>query len=793
MKTRLISSISEKKRTLIKAPENPPESKTPLEFDLYTLNHAAKVGELEVAWIAEFEKELDRKKIFVNPGTAAFTHFAFFKSKPLARNLSDESSMSIFASQSLAERFRLTPNQAGFGLTKYSTKNTILGPNCPKNSACNRSNKYRSYDGSCNNLENPLWGTTNSPFQRVLLPAYSDGIFHPRKAKSGENLPSARLVSVNIVPDVDAPSELDTHNVMQWGQFVDHDLTHTPLFRLNNENSSGIQCCMEDGSAPISELVLHPECFPIEISKNDPFFNKFDQRCMNFVRSMPGLQQSCTFGYGEQMNQITHFHDASNVYGSSEEDAKQLRAFKDGLMKIHRNTHPKGLLPQEEGNIEGEECQISESLDRKCFRAGDSRSNEQPGLTVYHTVWVREHNRLAAELRYLNPHWDDEKLYQQARRILVAEMQHITYNEWLPVVLGVDFMAELDIVPLIYGYSNKYDNTVNPTIINAFATAAFRFGHTLIQGMMDLVKEVGFQRKTVSRIPLSDTFFNPEMVYIPGELDKFLVGLAAQPSQKYDNIVSEEVTNHLFQAKDKKFGMDLVALNLQRGRDHGIPGYNAFRELCGLKKTKSFDEFSDVIPQKIVERLKMVYKDVDDVDLFIGGISESPLPGAILGQTFQCLVGDQFKRLQQGDRYYYDNEDNPGKFTEAQLVEIRHANLARITCDNGDDIHHMQPLAFKKPSKLNPLIPCNAITIPIVDLHPWQEIKSQHPKKTSQKNLSNADLVSLPQPSPFKYKAVKADPRRSQSVAPPLLQKHLSRLRSSPFQSHRHRLSKFGK
>jgi len=200
-----------------------------------------------------------------------------------------------------------------------------------------------------------------------------------------------------------------------------------------------------------------------------------------------------------------------------------------------------------------------------------------------------------------------------------------------------------------------------------------------------------------------------------------------------------------------------------------------------------------VIPQKIVERLKKVYKDVDDVDLFIGGISESPLPGAILGQTFQCLVGDQFKRLQQGDRYYYDSEDNPGKFTEAQLVEIRHANLARITCDNGDDIHHMQPLAFKKPSKLNPLIPCNAITIPIVDLHPWQEIKSQHPKKTSQKNLSNADLVSSPQASPFKYKAVKADPRRSQSVAPPLLQKHLSRLRSSPFQSHRHRLSKFGK
>ena len=213
-----------------------------------------------------------------------------------------------------------------------------------------------------------------------------------------------------------------------------------------------------------------------------------------------------------------------------------------------------------------------------------------------------------------------------------------------------------------------------------------------------MVREVHFDRQTVSRIPLSDTFFNPELVYVPGELDKFLVGLATQPSQKYDNIITDEVTNHLFQAKDKSFGMDLVALNLQRGRDHGLPGYNAFRELCGLKRVENFNGFNDLIPKQIVERLKLIYKDVDDVDLFIGGISESSVPGALLGHTFQCLVGDQFKRLQQGDRFFYDSEANPGKFTEAQLIEIRHASLARITCDNGDDIHQMQPLALKKPS-----------------------------------------------------------------------------------------------
>ena len=111
--------------------------------------------------------------------------------------------------------------------------------------------------------------------------------------------------------------------------------------------------------------------------------------------------------------------------------------------------------------------------------------------------------------------------------------------------------------------------------------------------------EVQYSRRTAARVPLSDTFFDPELVYSPGKLDQFLVGLATQPSQNYDNIVSEEVTNHLFQAKNKSFGMDLVALNIQRGRDHGLPGYNAFRELCGLGRVSSFGLLADFVPQKV--------------------------------------------------------------------------------------------------------------------------------------------------------------------------------------------------
>ena len=193
----------------------------------------------------------------------------------------------------------MTPDQAAFGLQSFGLENTILAEKCPRGGPCDPAETFRSYDGTCNNLQQPLWGAATTPFQRTLLPQYSDGVWRPKVSKSGSALPSARLVSINIVPDVDAPSELDTHNVMQWGQFVDHDITHTPLFRLSNENSTGIQCCNEAGTGPVSRLVQHPECFPIEIPSNDPFFSRHGQRCMNFVRSMPGPQSGCTFGYGE--------------------------------------------------------------------------------------------------------------------------------------------------------------------------------------------------------------------------------------------------------------------------------------------------------------------------------------------------------------------------------------------------------------------------------------------------------------------------------------------------------------
>ena len=101
-----------------------------------------------------------------------------------------------------------------------------------------------------------------------------------------------------------------------------------------------------------------------------------------------------------------------------------------------------------------------------------------------HTIWLREHNRIANQLLLLNPHWNDDKVFQESRRIVVAEMQHITYNEWLPIILGMKYMDSFGMKPSEAGFNQLYDAEVNPSVTNAFATAAFRFGHSLVQGKM---------------------------------------------------------------------------------------------------------------------------------------------------------------------------------------------------------------------------------------------------------------------------------------------------------------------
>ena len=222
-------------------------------------------------------------------------------------------------------------------------------------------------------------------------------------------------------------------------------------------------------------------------------------------------------------------------------------------------------------------------------------------------------------MQKLNSNWEDEKLYQEARRIVIAQLQHITYNEWLPIILGNKYMEKWSMHPKDSGYSENYDPSVNPTITNVFGTAAFRFGHSLIQGQIESFNTFGTNVKTIS---LTKTQFAPYDLYDNLTLETFVRGLTTQKSQSLDTAFSEEVVGHLFEQDNEGFGMDLVALNIQRGRDHGLPPYMDWRELCNLDTFESWKDLATIFPSMEVARLQALYQTVNDIDLFVGAILE---------------------------------------------------------------------------------------------------------------------------------------------------------------------------
>lgn len=244
----------------------------------------------------------------------------------------------------------------------------------------------------------------------------------------------------------------------------------------------------------------------------------------------------------------------------------------------------KPLLPPEAENPE-RDC-IGRPRHLFCFIAGDERVNEQIHLTILHTLYVRDHNRMAEELSRINPHWDDEKVFQETRHIVAAQVQFITMNEWLPLIIGDELMHRYNLSVTKEGYWDGYDPNVHMSPSQGFTTAAFRFGHTFIQGM---VRRYNKYHEFMGEDPLRNLLRQPFMIYEPGKVDELVGGLINTPAQTYDPFITQEVSGHLFQEPHHFAGLDLPAINLMRGREQGVPGYNVYREWCGLPRAETFE------------------------------------------------------------------------------------------------------------------------------------------------------------------------------------------------------------
>ena len=340
-----------------------------------------------------------------------------------------------------------------------------------------------------------------------------------------------------------------------------------------------------------------------------------------------------------------------------------------------------------------------------CFAAGDVRSNEQVALASIHTLWVREHNRIARTLRHYNRHWDGEKIYQEARKIVGAQIQHITYKEYLPKILGNNAL------PPYTGYKTNVD----ATIANVFATAAFRFGHSLVRPTFSQLN--ANYDPVAPELPIVHAFFNNSLLIKHG-IERFLLGMIGNFSQKVDRKLAFGIAKQLFQRPGAQHGFNIAALNLQRGRDHGLPGYGHWRRHCNLSNAYIFEktarEIRDPQARNILRRL---YRNrVEHADLFVSGLAEDPVPGALVGPTFHCLIKDQFKRLRDGDRFYYENDN---VFTSEQLQEIKRTSLSKVMCDNLKGLVSIQRDAFKAFKKFSYRVSCAGIRG--MDLSAWRE------------------------------------------------------------------------
>ncbi|XP_066966449.1 peroxidase-like [Macrobrachium rosenbergii] len=712
------------------------------------LSHVAEHGINETLYLTNVkEPKLFNEGYHLKKGHPGLYLAAFNKQKKKSKDLASFGYASLKASELLSKQFLLTRQQSLFGLEQVSLRNTALFEVCPvkteefnEQSCPAYSVMYRTLDGTCNNLDKPEWGAAYRPFARFLPPDYSDGIEALRESVRGGDLPNPRKTSATIHRALNRPAYRITMMVMQWGQFLDHDLTATAQTR--GFNHSVPKCCNEQDGSPLPEAFRHPDCLPIIIPATDPFYSQWNHTCMEFVRSSPAPRPNCALGPRDQINQVTSFIDASNVYGSDDQEMAQLRLWEHGMLKYKPVRFRKPLLPPLDHFDEGECRENSRNL--HCFLAGDVRVNEQPALTSMHTVWLREHNRLVVELAEVNPHWNDDRLFFEARKIVGAMMQKITYGEWLPTVLGPAVMKVFRLPLQKFGYYRGYKSDVNPSATNAFATAAFRFGHSLVQHTLMRCDKTG--RRVPFTIKLHQELMNPSNIHNFGSVDRLLLGLVFEMAQGRDVYITNELTRHLFQTPGHHYGMDLAALNIQRGRDHGLPSYNIWREQCGLHRFTNWGELLQVMDDDTVGRLAAVYKHVDDIDLFPGGLAEKPVIRGLVGPTFACILGQQFLNLRRGDRFWFENGGFVSALSPEQLRELRKVTLARVLCDNLDDIDEIQPFVFRPPTEngRNLRVSCsNEESIPTMDLSFWkEEVDSQFPGLLYAGGILNMSLIT---------------------------------------------------
>ena len=523
---------------------------------------------------------------------------------------------------------------------------------------------FYSANGSEVNPTHSDWGQAGTLLGRVANASHD-----PQANWMGlADLPNTREIS-NIVcaqPGViNDERGLSDFNWL-WGQFITHEIDFT-LTQNGRVGANGT-----------------PEAADIDIDEDDPDMGAPGGSKIRFFRSLYVNVTENEVVHREHPNSITSWIDGSVVYGSSEATSNWLRTFEGGRLKVSENAFG-DLLPiaEEDDDTQPPMSFAGFSADVR-FVAGDSRANEHIALMAMHVLFMREHNRLAEGIQDRNPDWSDEDIYQRARKIVAAQIQAITYEEFLPS-LGVTLDA----------YSG-HDSDINPEVTSAFATVAFRMGHSQIG---DTFLRVDEQRTPIEEghMSLFDGFWTTRPITEEGGIAPMLRGMAMQTQPANDVYFGDDLRNQLF-GHPGAGGMDLCAIDIQRGRDHGLPDYGAIRAAFGLENVSAYSEItSDPV---IVENLALAYGNdtPGHIDPLIGMLAEDHLPDSALGETMDALIRDQFIRLRDGDPYYYENDPE----LEGVELELAATKLSHVILRN-TEIESLQCNVFFAEHSLDEL------------------------------------------------------------------------------------------
>ncbi|XP_064081195.1 dual oxidase 2-like isoform X2 [Macrobrachium nipponense] len=567
-------------------------------------------------------------------------------------------------------------NNGGFRFLDWLIAGCSLTDNGCNKLPSDRHVEYEGFDGWYNNMAIPNLGAVDTPLQRLLPTAYSDGVYQPVKRKVNPLQASQQLMSgTNGLYSKAARTAFSVY----FGQQVVEEIL----------DAQGREC--------------PPEYFNINIEpghkyrKDRPYLEHLPFHRTRYDKTS-GLSPN---NPRQQLNEITPYLDGGLVYGTSKGWADVLRYNADGKLapggKLASHSElgknfpaenaqalPMANPPAPTNHSQYKEQGFTAPVDR-FFKLGNPRGNENPFLLTFGILWFRWHNLFAEYFQFKHgKSWSDDRIFNEARKWVIATYQSVVLYDWLPKYMRAE--------PAEY---KGYNPTINPQVSHVFQSAAMRFGHTLVTsgGYLRTENSVGCQPAATFRLSASEysrritgvrtcnSFWRSPEFFMknPRNFDWFLMGLSSQSSEMEDNIIVEDLRGSVFGPLEFS-RRDLMALNIQRGRDHGLPDYNTARKHFGLSTLKSLEveEYKRVtgteVNDDVLRKLKSLYEDPSQLDIWPGGLLETTKGP---GQLFSKIILDQFERTRDGDRYWFENKKNDA-FTDEERSRIRQVKIIDI-------------------------------------------------------------------------------------------------------------------